>query len=239
MRIISKFKDYYDGVQYYGQDQELIYVRNKEYTEENINLEKYLNTSGQYFISLDKPDIIHYPEKNIEQEHYCNLILGFCGELYRIHIIRVLDKRIWMDTKESFAICYNQEELNSFQEQTEYSKKKKYSQWKPRYVNLREQDWFNINNKEELQELFFKYNVPCFLISDSHKHKGNIILNPILSKYQFYKVKDAYTAFQDIAMFIGGVLPRTGHEMIEVSNNDLIVKRGFDTKTSFRKQKEK
>jgi len=236
MRIISKFKDYYDGVQYYGQDQDLVYARNKEYPDERINLESYLNTSGKYFMSIDRPDVVRHPEKDIEQEHYFNLILGFCGELYRIHIIKIRDTKIWMDTKEYYTICYNQDELDKFQQPTEYSKKQKYSQGKSRYINLKEQNWFELNNKEVLTELFFKYNVPYFIIRDSNRYKGNLTLNPNLQKYQFYKVKDAYTAFQDIAMFIGGVLPRVGHEMIEVSNNDLIVKRGFDLKWSFRKK---
>jgi len=249
MRIISKFKDYYDGVQYYGQDQDLIYVRNKEYPNEYINLENHFQTEGYYFSRISELNIIQYPFKNVEWEYYDSFILGFCGELYRGYIIRqevetssnLIDK-----VSESFYICYNQEQLNAYTKPTKYSLKNYKGNWQKRYIKNRiDCDYFKIDNKEKLKELFFKYNVPYFIIScgrlrhgfkDPIKYKNNLTLNPILNKYQFYKVKDSYTAFQDIAMFIGGVLPRVGHEMIEVSNNDLIVKKGFDLKWSFRKK---
>jgi hypothetical protein len=54
-----------------------------------------------------------------------------------------------------------------------------------------------------------------------------------LKHLEFYKVKDAYTAFQEISMFVGGVLPAQGNEMVEISERDKIHKAGFDAK-SFR-----
>jgi hypothetical protein len=238
MRIISKFKDYYDGVQYYGQDTELIYIRDKYYPEEKIDLKKYLNTSGHYFLNIDRPDIIRHPENNIEYEHYMNLIIGYCGELYRVHIIHIKDDSIWNNTKHIYTLCYNQEQLNKFQEETEYSKKKRYKQWKSRYINLREQNWFEISNKNELKELFFKYKTPCFIIRDSNKYKGNITINPQLDKYEFYKIKDAYTTFQDISMYIGGVLGIGTPVLIEISNKEMAIKKGFGHKYAFRKEPE-
>lgn len=250
MRIISKFKDYYDGVQYYGQDQDLVYVRNKEYPDEKINLENHFKTDGHYFSSIIKPDIIQYPEKNIEQEYYDSFILGFCGQLYRGYIIKQEEKNPsnkLQVLKEKFFICYNQDELNIFQKNKEYSKKQK-KMWTTSYNrNKQNINYFEINNQEQLQELFFKYNTPCFVVSNGRlrqnqlngckKYETNLTLNPILSKYEFYRIKDSYTCYQDIAVFIGGVLPRTGNEIIQISDKDIIKKHGFD-KWSFRKQSE-
>jgi hypothetical protein len=235
MRIISKFKDYYDGVQYYGQDLELVYVRDKYYPEEKINLEKYLNTPGNYFMSIDKPYITQYPENRIEQEHYMNLIIGYCGELYRVHVIHVKDETVWNNPKHSYILCYNEKQLQEFQQVTEYSKRKSIRRWN-RYRSLKAVDWFEINNKDELRELFYRYKTPCFIIRDSNKHKGNITINPQLNKYKFYKVKDSYTAFQDISMYIGGVLGIGAPTLVEISNKSMAEKKGFGHKYAFRKE---
>lgn len=71
------------------------------------------------------------------------------------------------------------------------------------------------------------------------EHEGRdlvwIVNGDNLKYQQFYKVKDAYTAFQDLSMFVGGVLPRQGNPMVEIVDQKVkIQKAGFDTKTSFR-----
>lgn len=58
-----------------------------------------------------------------------------------------------------------------------------------------------------------------------------------LKAVQFYKVVDPYAAFQEISMWIGGVLPASGAKMVEVSDIVRIEKHGFDKKTSFRNMK--
>lgn len=57
----------------------------------------------------------------------------------------------------------------------------------------------------------------------------------LLGVAQFFKVKDAFTTFQDIAGFISGVLASQGTNTVEIGNLDKVRKAGFDTKTSFRK----
>jgi hypothetical protein len=55
-----------------------------------------------------------------------------------------------------------------------------------------------------------------------------------LKDYKFYKVFDPYTAFQELDMFISGVLTREGNPMAGISDTDLRDKKGFD-KMSFKK----
>jgi hypothetical protein len=57
-----------------------------------------------------------------------------------------------------------------------------------------------------------------------------------LKNIEFYKAVDAFTMFQKISQWVGGVLPNTATPMVEI-NNDLIKahKHGFD-RWSFRKQ---
>jgi hypothetical protein len=55
-----------------------------------------------------------------------------------------------------------------------------------------------------------------------------------LKDVQFFKVLDAYTAFQEISMWVGGVLPSSGNQMVVISDKVRIEKHGFDSVTSFR-----
>jgi hypothetical protein len=65
----------------------------------------------------------------------------------------------------------------------------------------------------------------------------NIVYNPRLMDYHFYREVDAVSAFQEISMFISGVLGGQSPKLVQLSDKDLIAKRGFD-KWSFRKMGE-
>ena len=59
-----------------------------------------------------------------------------------------------------------------------------------------------------------------------------------LKSVQFFKVFDHYAAFQEISMWVGGVLTNHGNPMVEISDIIRVEKHGFDKKKSFRKDKE-
>lgn len=59
-----------------------------------------------------------------------------------------------------------------------------------------------------------------------------------LSALGYAKAVDTYTAFQEIAMWQGGVLPSDGARMVEITDDRIkIAKHGFHHPTSFRKVK--
>lgn len=60
-----------------------------------------------------------------------------------------------------------------------------------------------------------------------------------LKEMDFAKAVDPYTAFQEISMWLGGVIPRNGPPMVEITDDKIkIAKAGFHHPTSFRKPKE-
>jgi len=83
--------------------------------------------------------------------------------------------------------------------------------------------------------------VTGYIIQSQHFRTPPIIQvnGDFLKDWQFYKVKDAFTANQEIANYIGGVLPANANPMVELENLDKVRKAGFDVKTSFRKGKTK
>jgi hypothetical protein len=59
-----------------------------------------------------------------------------------------------------------------------------------------------------------------------------------LGAMQFARAVDPYSAFQEISMWLGGVLPKPGAMPIEITDNRIkIAKAGFDHPTSFRRSK--
>jgi hypothetical protein len=59
-----------------------------------------------------------------------------------------------------------------------------------------------------------------------------------LRPFEFQRIVDPYTAFQELSMYIGGILGNLNPKVPDVSNEDLIVAKGFD-KWSFRKESTK
>lgn len=64
------------------------------------------------------------------------------------------------------------------------------------------------------------------------------MLNPPLSMLNAFEVIDAFQAWQECSMFIGGVMPGRQSPMVEVSNETKIEKAGFDKVYSFRRRPE-
>ena len=98
-----------------------------------------------------------------------------------------------------------------------------------------------------MPELFREYKVPIFIVryiypwdapenTDCQRHAGNyIILNGELKPHNFVRVFDPYAAFQEISMYLGGVLGTNNPPIPHVSDEDLSAAKGFD-KWSFRKE---
>ena len=73
--------------------------------------------------------------------------------------------------------------------------------------------------------------------SGYNNHKPKFFLNPLLKDYEFYKMFDTFQAFQEVSMFMGGVLGAGEKEITVVADKYKIAQHGFN-KFSFRKDKE-
>jgi len=130
-----------------------------------------------------------------------------------------------------------------------YTHQKKDSELQPKYKKYwnRTEDWGMTRDRESfakikelnLKELFIEHNTPIFkieYISINHfDQKFKLTINPCLKEYNFFTQYDAYQAFQEISMFIGGVLPRQEPDTVDVSEACKVHSKGFDSWT-FRKK---
>ena len=61
--------------------------------------------------------------------------------------------------------------------------------------------------------------------------------NPWLKAIGFQKVKDAFTAYQELDSYIFGVLGVDANPIVQTSDKDRLVAHGFDNRVSFRNMK--
>lgn len=66
------------------------------------------------------------------------------------------------------------------------------------------------------------------------KSNAVLIRNPCLKDLGFQRTLDPHTCFQNISQFIGGVMPGRQMPMVQLTDKDMVQKRGFDPKYSFR-----
>lgn len=238
MRIISKFKDYYDSCMYYGMDKDLVYARHVE--TKNGSIKELLETSELRSYESNKTNI-YYAFGNI----------GFCGKFYPyIKFERGLptDRITQIKPPNEVVFCYNFEQVEEYMNSFPYTgnfmgyyrtkltdKQKRHypvsSHLPYQYWNDADtlENYFNKYTKQNL-EPFFEHKTP--IIIAVNRERGNqdtsLKTNISLKEYQFYRMFDAFKAFQEISMFLGGVMPRTGKETVILSDVMKRDKHGFD-----------
>jgi hypothetical protein len=219
VKIVSRFKDYYDGAMGYGIDKSLVYVRHTETKCEEI----------KRFHEIDDCS-----RSNHDSERRF-IIIGFCGKLIpMIKTVTNIKERIYPHKKiKKIKFFQGNNCLNMY-----LNSKERQSSWS----RERLENSFNSVMKQGLERLFVEHNVPIFAIEYCHedqqycKYDESIItLNPELTDYKFENIYQPYEAFQEIAMYMGGVLPKKDSSMVEVSEACKVQMKGFDS-WSFRKK---
>jgi hypothetical protein len=244
MLIVSKFRDFYDSVAYQkGVDKTLVYKRDK--TEHLFDPDNKLQNGKLSLVFSDIKAFPHYESGartllNAKPGDYIlnTFIIGFCGKIYPIC------KRTDFIKEQSYFYTKNVEAIDSYI----YGMDKIKEQFVNTYTNKTGDWWKNRLAKElsyleaytkrnEVLELFYTYKCPILKIttnSDEIRNHKNLILNPCLKDIEFYKCMDTYQVFQELEMYIGGVLGINEVPTIEISEKDKVASKGFD-KYSFRK----
>lgn len=239
MLILSKKKDYYDssmGID--GIDKTIVYERHeKVFTKHNDNsyipdeIHKIFYPKSRFW-----SDYSFYMIKKNDYDFFNIFIIGFCGKYYfGIRFVEIVNNSY--DNIQT-NIVYDIEEMKNYIENRRgYMKKiKDHTKLNELVTKIK-----NINT----QDTFRKFNTPVFLYqfgdgysgTPSEYHENFFIVNPCLKKYDFFKIFDSFTCFQEISMYISGVLGNREKDIIQVADKYKIAQHGFD-KWSFRKMPE-
>lgn len=248
MRIFSKFSDYYDSIQTFDKD-DLLYLRKSKHIHDDPVIDKI-----NYRVN-DQPESSMYPLpfKKIAPIGYRSMILGFCGKLYPLVELHYKDKKATIISGTVKVVrFYVQHELDEFllSMKMKIPEKQSYSRIYDLYKN-----YFSDFEKQiaearpALQELFQMLGVPIYLIrrepeekdwewdkTDRSHYEVIIETNPCLRDLSFQKVFDPFMAFQEISMYLGGVLARPDRPMLTITDDVKAQQHGFD-KHSFRAMK--
>lgn len=245
MKIKSTFSDYYDSVMSYGHDDTTTFVRKGDTfligdDTPNIIKELYvmlqfvgieyvyrnqIRRSNDWFI--DNPNYYHANtfsvrkiDNNILTNHHYSFEdfqIVFCGEGFRgIKVIHSNDREIG----NKYYYFYDIEEFKSFIEENGVDLKVNDTNHRlePFFGSISLNKEFLIENK----------------ISIATKINKVITINDSLSRFAFYKVIDAFSAFQKLDTWTSGVLAYPPNFMIEIADKYKISQHGFDTKYGFR-----
>lgn len=213
MLIVSKFHDYYDSASVYGIDKTCVYQRK----EKSFKIKNYFS-----YISKCESKKFRYEIKY--------LVIGFCGHIYPLVVVT---KYSGVKIEEDTSFYQSSEAL----EYLEFQHLVKVRYYGNAYIKREIKSYFE-RDWSFLEEQFRKTSSPVFLCGnkiDKYNSENNLITNIELKPYKFFKVKDASTAFQDIFMYISGVLGAPAPPMVQVSDKDLQAKRGHDGEYSFKK----
>jgi len=222
MIIDSKFKDYYDVVASQGVDKSIVYNRVQEFNTGFPEKESLLFSLGgnRRWGRFYGAEIAH--------QHF--LVL-FCGKAY----FGVQFSGFVKGNYDSW-IEYDHEKIISRIAEAEPMPRKKYME-KYTTVEVCKKVLENVNRLNVSIDYFRKYKAPVIIEVYNHNSRQLIqITNPKLKNYRFERVVDPYTAFQEIQMFISGVLGQ-GNTMKELPISDKLraESKGFND-LSFRRQ---
>lgn len=214
MKIISKNKDYYDGVAFSkGIDPNLVWVRK----ENSVKLDSKI---------LDHIYQLNWFNYNDEKCTLKIVIIGFCGQLYLcFEIYKYMSNQL---IKRFYDIEYAETLLEKYN-RSWYSNEKPIATIK------------NYLKNQNILNLFHQLKEPIFIIKNIDNYGQDLRLETgqLLKDYDFYSIIDSWTAFGKIEQFIGGVIGQKENQKIEVSDRSKIESKGFDFKWSFRKRSKK
>lgn len=212
MRIISKFRDYYDGVSWFDSDDKL-YLRHTR-QEKGAEFEGVINACA----NVASWDCGWRRKTNLTR------VVVFCGKAYPYIEAGGNIYHSWQDFREALPSLaqdctyladdlrfLEQEEKGGFRRWGGYTHVKEA--WDSFCAELAKVDWTPFH---------LRYQAPILLQQDwdntpgmawkawrnggKEQHKGHLVVNPCLRDSEFFKVVPPDQAYQEIDMFLGNVL---------------------------------
>ncbi len=230
MRIISKTHDYYDSAMAQGADQSLVYLRKSEKTP---------GARDDIGIPLDALPRL---EREEGTDTYATHVLLFCGQY-----LPFVERRLhtWSPRYEEIVTRFwDLASLDAAIAEASPEVRKAYARRHNRGLKFlcREgvaQVFAHRTDPAKLAEIHTAHESPVILYRTGYQniHCPDVEteINPSLKDLGFQTQRDPFTAFQEIAMYLGGVMRTPERSTASISDNVRIAKHGFD-EWSFRKK---
>ncbi len=230
MKIISPFKDYYDGIAgaYKDKDDstffrkpayERILYSSRDVTKDNSEEQSIL--IGLFRNNHDKPQPVlynHLVSNPLDTEGFNNYTTGkvsFCGRLYPFYLIKFGSKlhyiysasdykKFLLEVKAPAAelIIKNMESNSSRPSIKTRISDKSWNEYILGFKSLVELDSYK-EFKTPIAAVFYGTELDAI---PSEYSGNNVIINPNLSEMNFQSVMDPYTAYQELSTYLSNEL---------------------------------
>lgn len=235
MRIISKFRDYYDSVQAHGTDERLVYRRAQNElrpTLSSFRHERVLHIASH---------IPMWPQWDVR-----GAIIVFCGKVYPFWMCGTtccwqpseIEDHIRRRSKRKDLRANEIPSANAFEPSKSLSL---FHRLYPGRYRLDRKDVTRFLETfdafEVGPEIHIEYSAPVIRVncaSEWHFSTISLVTNPCLADTEFFRRVDPFTAYQEIAMYLGNELAQPDIAPQTVgSDKDIAKAKGFDDQ-SFR-----
>jgi len=226
MRIFSKERDYYDCIVGTGGfDDTIIY--NRKYESEIFKTNKKIKLTDSFYCKY-------------KTVHLSARILFICGVEYRAIIFRSpksnndIVSYTYIELLENLKANDHADIVKRIE--SEIKKFKRQSIWT--YYSIHYPKFFEnvIFTESEIKEMHIKYNSPILSIRVDNIVSAKLIIemDTNLKELQFQRVLEPWVIFQEIEMYLSGVLCNRKDGDVTISDKDLIKQHGYNN-VSFRK----
>lgn len=236
MLIVSKFHDYYDIGSGLGIDKSIVYNRKTE--ESFINIPKDINNKFDEVCDNVNQSIFNSSRSFLPQSLYFKSIKN------KYRLISSKDKYIFSVCGKLFSMCacyVHSDDNNGYKYFFNYNQMKEYVEKnnievpkgkdKIKVLSLFDRLFFN---EEEIEtNININYDCPIVVIDSCRDAKSGkaiirITKNPCLKDYGFQRIVDPYTMYQNIMMYMTGVLTNNEDGNVQISDEDMKVAKGFN-----------
>jgi hypothetical protein len=237
VRIISKFRDYYDSVQAHGIDPALVYERITRTVKPEPHLWKHPKLLE---LGMKMP-------RNWDWDISGHLVL-FCGRLFPLW--KYEEQWLWNSDEIATVLAKRQSRTDIHRydkpQPGEFEERQKHSLF---LSSIR--GWLGISRVEidgfldafggahMGPEVHLEFNAPVLMVTMTRVYgtaEIEVIVNPRLDDVRFFTQVDAFTAYQEIAMYLGNQLAQPDIAPQVVGDDETLARaKGFDEK-SFRTQ---
>lgn len=231
MLIVRDFQDYYDSAIGFGVDKKIVYKRSSVEFRESKHTPKILDDVNDVIRQLDDQ------RTRFSIHPYSVFYVGFCGKIWTGLYARIDAKTGLPVTTFSYSDAHVLPKAFYWGEKDflagEFDKARKAS-WQrgPADGGHTLRDWFSQNKSiagHDALDVFTEHKIVSFV-----HFENTLITNPCLKNFSFQRVIGGVEAFQEIAMFISGVLGQPENDTSPLEDKYRIMAHGFD-KHSFRK----
>ena len=233
MLLIKKFHDYYDTALGYGVDKSIVYKRKTEKRKIDLN---------QYFKSIHST----YTANSIYWGSFG--VISFCGKLYPFRHCEIKTSDYMIENIQHYIFDPNYITSITKKRFEKHNFDRSWNYYTKTYKDKRDKIFYSTRDKfsliqEEVNTLKIHHELKCPVLqfgygTEDKKYgeytESNVVLNPCLKDFGFQRVIDPYTAFQEISMFISGVLGGIEKDTINISDTDMRDAKGFND-MSFKK----